>query len=204
MSSIQPPSQNRPKDPYKYKVEETQDRQNKEEFSQDTVPPHVKRSAIFSYLLILFYKLLNLFESKSHEGLSPEEELEIKNDLSVFKTALLLLQREDRSQDSFFLNQLSKLWQIVLKDHTRFQKKTPLAAQFDDLIMEMQSYPQTQDHTFGYYLNECTGQKWLPFPYMEMVQTIHLHSQRDPASSPLVRWISQIEDIMNSLAISKN
>ncbi len=204
MSSVQPPNQNRPQDPYKYKVEEIQERHNKEEFSQEEHPPIVKRSAILNYFLLLFHKLLNLFETKSLEGLSSEEVREVKSDLSLFHAALLLLQREDRSQDSLFLNQLSQLWHIILRDLSLFKRPTPLTAQFTDFVAAIQSYPATQDHTLGYYLSECSGQRWLPFPYMEMVRTLHMHSQQDPISAPLIQWIAQIDQIIDALIVSKN
>lgn len=200
MSSVQPPQRNRPIDPYKYKVEETQERQNKEEFAKESGSQSVKRSAILSYLLLLFRKLLHLFEFSSRYGLSREEEKEIQHDLLQFKTALLLLGQKDHSQDLRFLHQLSHLWHALLNDSMRFRRKSTLALQFQDLIAEIQAYPPTQDHTLGYYLTECAGQRWLPFPYMEMMHLLHLHSQQTPTSSPIACWIAQIDAITEAIS----
>jgi hypothetical protein len=106
-----------------------------------------------------------------------------QQELRRLKEAFEILKAEDRSQDARFLANLSDIWQKILETH-------PQAA-LKELVRELNSYPEHQSHTFGYYLTEHAGQKWIPFPYMELIQKIH----KDPHL--LTKWIGQIALILN-------
>lgn len=103
------------------------------------------------------------------------------------------MMREDRSQDSQFLKRLSGIWQEVLEGSLNIQSKS-----LKRLIRDVESFPEDEEHTFGYYLEEFAGQTWLPFPYMELIHNLHHHHELDPSSSLLTRWTGMIEEILNS------
>lgn len=189
-----------PPDPYeRYRVERAEaDRKSK----RDSEPQHEAQHSSFAlgaHLLHLFYKFLGFFEDTSEKGLSTTAEEAVRNNLLSIKESFEVLKREDRSQDGLFLNRLSTLWHKALEDLVRFRKETALAVQFKSFIKEIDHYPESEEFTFGYYLLEYAGQKWLPFPYMELVQKIHDQHQKNPDSSALTRWTRLIDDLAKKL-----
>lgn len=155
--------------------------------------------ALRAYILFILHKFLDLFTNASEKGISSSAEKEIRNHLFQLKNDFETLKREDRSQDSLFLNQLSEHWHRALEDILRFRKETPLALQFKNLLKEIDSYPEKQEFTFGYYLTEFAGQKWLPFPYMELVQKMHDQHQKSSKDSTLSRWVTLIDDLIQKM-----
>jgi hypothetical protein len=67
------------------------------------------------------------------------------------------------------------------------------------LIDAIQHYPERQQHSLGYYLSEYAGQKWLPFPYMEMIQKIHAEHLKNPTESALAQWTHRIDRLLSLL-----
>lgn len=200
MDSIGRPVGEDPRDPYKYKVDEIQkDRQAKE--NPEGASPEPPEKPIFSaYLLLLFRKFLELFEETNEKGLTASTEEEVKKHLKQLRSLLEVLKAENRSQDSPFLNQLSNAWHQILEDSLLFKKATPLSKSFRAFLKQIQHYPQNQEHTLGYYLTEYAGQKWLPFPYMELIQKIHVEHQNDPETSALSQWTREIEELFKALS----
>ncbi|MBX7067221.1 MAG: hypothetical protein K1X28_08325 [Parachlamydiales bacterium] len=117
--------------------------------------------------------------------------------LSQLKTSLDLLKVEDRSQDVHFLNDLSLSWNRSLEESLDFNQDA--LAVFNLFVKKMNHYPENQRHTFGYYLTEYAGQKWVPFPYMELVQKIHREHEMNPAGSALTEWTRLLEDTLKLL-----
>ena len=66
------------------------------------------------------------------------------------------------------------------------------------LIEEMRLYPLGADHTLGYYLSEYVGQEWLPFPFIDILSTLHKEYQEN-ASSILGGWISLLDALVSSM-----
>ncbi len=122
----------------------------------------------------------------------------MKDTLLLLKASFETMMNEDRSQDAQFLKQLSKLWQETLEHSVKLQSQTPWAKQLKQFIKDIESFPENEEHTFGYYLDEFAGQAWLPFPYMELIQKLHHQHELDPPSSLLTRWTQMIEEILNS------
>ena len=67
------------------------------------------------------------------------------------------------------------------------------------LMQKIQHYPEYEEHTFGYYLTEYAGQKWIPFPYMEMVQKIHSEHMKNPKGSALTEWTNLIDELLSKI-----
>jgi hypothetical protein len=122
---------------------------------------------------------------------APKDTAARKNIL-LLKASLEMLKTEDRSQDMQFLNQLSTLWRKCLEDAPRLKH----LASFNELVKNIQHYPENQPHTFGYYLAEYADQKWIPFPYMELIAKIHSEHKKDPASSALTEWTGLLNDLL--------
>ncbi len=110
------------------------------------------------------------------------------------------MKTEDRSQDTAYLNRLSILWNQLLEDVLRFRRQTPLSIQMRSFIKEFQRYPALHEHSLGYYLTEYAGQKWLPFPYLEMIHKLYAMHQKNPESSLLAKWTNDLESMIQILA----
>lgn len=193
----QPTNPSQPPDPYeRYRVEAIE----KDKKEKESYPQRQERSIFGAFLLSLFRKFLEIFLQPSEQGLTSTSEKEIKKALSSFKESLEILKREDMSQDETFLNQVAGQWHRILEEAIKFQKTTPLANQYATFIKEIESYPEKTEHTFGYYLMEYAGQEWLPFPFIELVQKIHLEHQKNPSTSHLNRWTSQINSLLEALS----
>ncbi|MDE3045602.1 MAG: hypothetical protein KGJ02_03045 [Verrucomicrobiota bacterium] len=185
-----------PHDPYKdYKVEEI----GKDKLSDDKITPPEKEPdeslALGAYLLSLFRKCWQIFQKDTERGVSTETEKEVRANLLKLKAALEILKKEDRSQDTEFLNSLSHLWHQTLEDHLRFKRGSSFSTSFRTFVRDLQHFPEGQEHSLGYYLSEYAGEKWLPFPYLELIQKIYREHQQSPSTSALTRWTEKIDQL---------
>ena len=73
--------------------------------------------------------------------------------------------------------------------------KHPVVLQIRSFFDELHSFPDPQHFSLGYYLSEYAGEKWIPFPYMEMLRKLHQEYQTNAASSSLEKWMKEISDI---------
>ncbi len=126
---------------------------------------------------------------------------EMRDTLLLLKASFEILKREDRSQDIGFLNKLSHIWLEVLEGALHPHRDSPIAEKTKSLIKKIQHYPERHPHTLGYYLSEYAGQKWIPFPYMELIQKLHLDHEKNPPLSALTEWTSLIDGILSLLKI---
>lgn len=120
-----------------------------------------------------------------------------KENLNLLKTFLDLLKMEDRSQDVHFLSDLSQSWNRAIGESFEYNEAAALI--FKIFVKKIMHYPENQGHTFGYYLTEYAGQKWIPFPYMDLVQKIHAEHERNPSFSALTEWTRLLADAIRLL-----
>jgi hypothetical protein len=199
--SFQSPIGGGSKDPFeKYRIEEIQkdkdaeDAEKKLNWSSQT-----RRSLFATYMILIFKKFLDIFDQTTERGLGASAEIDVREHLALFKATFETLKIEDHSQDIAFLNRLSLLWHQLLEDVLRFRRKTPLADQMHAFIKSIKSYPANQEHSLAYYLSEYAGQKWLPFPYMEMLQQLWREHQKNLESSNLYQWSEDLEKMIQIL-----
>lgn len=171
-------------------------KEKQEKNPEEEVPDEKKRVAAF--LLQVFHKVVDFFvESREF---STSNEKQARENLLLLKQAFDTLKKEDRSQDIQFLNHLSKIWQHLLEDAIPF-KKDEASLKFKDLIRKIQHYPENQPHSLGYYLTEYAGQKWIPFPYMELIQKIHQDYEKNPPACALTFWSIYIDELVELLKV---
>jgi len=184
-----------PLDPFeKYRVEPIGERQTKGEVPKppdDEEPPRT-RLKFTAYVVHLFQKTVDFFlEAHQHaKG--------VGNPLAALQAALEILKTENRSEDVRFLNELSLIWSALMEDSLSFKQKE-VEEKFRLLVKKILHYPQNLPHSFGYYLTEYAGQKWVPFPYMELIQNLHREHEKNPAESALTEWTRLINDISSLL-----
>lgn len=182
-----------PPDPYeRYHIDAVERERRAREQMSGGEPPEEKWGLV-AYFLKLVDKILDLLSSERGKT---RVEKRAKESLRALKSAFEILKREDRSEDIQFLHHLSKAWQDVLEDALNLQRDSVLSAEFKLLIKKIQRFPEHQAHTLGYYLSEYAGQKWIPFPYMELIQKIHSEHEKRSDVSALAEWTALIDRLL--------
>lgn len=190
MSSFQNPVGG-PTDPFGgYRAEPIQ-REKQGSGGEPPKEPPEEKLGITALLLQAFQKMVDFFLRPRDTSKPPEER--VKENLLQLKTFFEIMKREDRSQDVQFLNQLSKIWRQTLED-SLYSKED-----FKTLVDKIQHHSGDTSHTFGYYLAEYMDQKWLPFPYMELIAKIHSEHEKSPATSALTEWTQLIDKLVTLL-----
>jgi hypothetical protein len=193
-----------PEGPYdkyrKYRIEGAENEKHADEQRKKFEEEPPKKGLSFgSFFLFLVWKILNYFVHLTR-GISEKEEKEIRDNLQLLKEAFESMKGEDRSQDIKFLNRLSEIWHRVLENSDQLKQTDPFSTAFHSFLKKIQKYPEDQEHTLGYYLTAYAGEKWLPFPYMELIQKIYEQHEKDPSTSPLVLWLQELDELLSSLS----
>lgn len=169
-------------DPFGYRVEGAQGNRSGDQGPPEE-PPEDHKGLIGFLLQRIKSKINSLLEWYNSTRLSEEP---LKENLNRLKIFLDLLKIEDRSQDVHFLSDLSQSWNQAVGESLEYNEET--AVIFKIFVKKIMHYPENQSHTFGYYLTEYAGQKWIPFPYMDLVQKIHAEHEKNPTESSLTEW----------------
>lgn len=183
-----------------YRVEEAErlrweeDKKNKGRPPGGEPPEDEKSWTAFAYLFL--DKVVDFIKGLLKRGVVKAGAEPVREDLLLVKAALQTMMAEDRSQDSHFLKKLSLLWQKILEDAIDLHA-SPIGPKLKALIKDIETYPKEDEHTFGYYLEEYAGLKWLPFPYMDLIRKLHHQHMLDPPSSLLTRWALMIQEILH-------
>jgi hypothetical protein len=159
-------------------------------------PPFPKKEGPSLFEIVISYifkKIIELFNPKSKEI----DESKVAEHLITFKKFIEELEKEDFSHEPEFVEKLSASWCHLVDDFKQaslFQKKHPAAAaKINVLISEINAYPPGEEHSVGFYLTEHAGDKWIPFPYMEMLQELHR------SKNQLNKWAGMCSEIISSL-----
>lgn len=119
--------------------------------------------------------------------------------LKTLKKEFDLLSKTNVSQDITFCEELSKNWHLILDFIIAYKdlfKSESLFSELKKLIEEIHKYPENSDHPLGYYLTKFVGGKWLPFPFMEILEKLHEEYLLKGDKSTLAKWTRNIEDIV--------
>jgi len=195
--SIDNPVGGAPKDPYEeYKRQVEAVEREAREKGKKSEPPN-ESTLLLAQVLAWMRKVLDLF-TKIPSG--TEIGQDVRENLQLLKASFEILKIEDRSQDVEFLNALSIIWNKTLENSLHYKKGSTFSSSLKSFLKEIQTYPKEKEHTLGYYLTEYTGQKWLPFPYMELIQKIHREHANGPQASILTQWTAKIDHLIAALA----
>lgn len=190
-----------PSDPENLKVQKLEKNKEQEEFI------NFKNLLLSSEWLIQAF-LFQLLEDKigkilgikkNANTLSNEELITL---LQTMKTLFNRLKTENLSESSPFARELSDCWHSLLHmgDYkTPSLKKGTSLEKIEFLFTMIRSYPEGGDHSLGYYLSKYTGDKWLPFPFMELLKNLHEDAIIQKEKSFLDKWTVTLTDIINSL-----
>lgn len=137
--------------------------------------------------------IVHLFTSKARSTISNAEKAFIDEDIEFFKEALIKLKQEDLSQNIYFLKELSKSWHDITHHFAILypNKNSTIYQKIHHLMGLINSYPEGEENTMGFYLSHFAGQDWIPFPYMEILQNLH----QEKNNTHLENWISLLDEI---------
>ena len=191
----------RPRDEGVYSSRIQEDKKEKGKYSEE-VPDDQKKllmATFFSYLKKMF------------DSFSPSKNLagkvfdlhSIIETLQQFRELLKQLSTQDFSNDPDFVTALSKCWSQMLTEFDRLEalerKQLQELSTFRNILDEIKNYPPDSDHRLGYYLLQHAGKDWLPFPFIEMLETLHKEHIETPSASTLSQWFAQIDTVIEKL-----
>ena len=127
----------------------------------------------------------------------------LKQDLLELKQLFISLSIEDLSHQLEFIQKLSLLWHKIIEDcnpiSLSLSKGSDFLKKIADFIQIINHFPANEDHSLGYYLQEHVGEKWVPFPFMELLQELHIDYQKAQDKSYLANWIKILSSIIDEL-----
>ena len=148
-----------PYDEYRKQVEAI-DRENREKEKKE--PPSKESLLPLAQFLLWVHKIIDYFLKTSTP--SPNTSSNLKENLSQIRNAFETLKKEDRSEDVEFSNNLSRLWNHAVEHSLRRKKGEIFSTSLRSFVKEVQTYPEGEEHTLGYYLIEHAGQIGSLFP----------------------------------------
>ncbi len=122
----------------------------------------------------------------------PVLEKSLRETLLFIKKLFETLYKENKSSDYLFAQNLSTHWHLLLEAKEEMTTSHSLEA----FIKKIHSYPPNVDHSLGYYLTEFTGEKWLPFPFMDILSSLHEDALLHKSKSHLATWIHAIDSLL--------
>lgn len=177
------------------------DRKTKEE--PDPNFKNATRPQFFAVLVHHLKKMLSFLSFKGKGLTFFFNQRTLLNDILAFKNMLLLLSAEDESHNPSFIQKLTELWHKLLDDCNSLsyslQGSSEFLTKLNFFLSQVQNYPLGADHTLGYYFTEYVGKEWTPFPFMELLQTLHEDFQAHSTQSILSDWISLLDEILGPL-----
>lgn len=125
-------------------------------------------------------------------------------DLSVylkqFRDNLFRLSQEDLSFDPTFMHDLAESWHSLIEASNLIElldrDQRPETDELKKLLKTIAEHPPKNDQSFGLYMTKFIGEKWLPFPFIELLHELHASFQTHPQSNPLISWIQDLDHLI--------
>ena len=163
---------------------------------------HKEESALYATVVVALKKILHLFKRQRSE---PKEEF-LKEPLyqisKQIRDLFTILKDKDMSKNPEFAESLSTYWhQLIYHIEKIEEQKIPTVVHLGkvkDFVSLINDFPPKQDHSLGYYLSQYAGEKWLPFPFMDLLEKIHTGYLDNPSGSHLSTWLFLLDEIILS------
>ena len=190
-----PPSNS---EPYKKIIVNRVEQNKKSDKSFNQFPADLTYPNTASILVCFFKKFIMHFSFKNKISTKA-----LKQDLSELKQLFISLSVEDLSHQLEFIQKLSLLWHKIIEDcnpiSLSLSKDAGFLKKITGFIQTINHFPANEDHSLGYYLKEHVGEKWVPFPFMELLQELHVDYQKTQNESYLANWIKILSSIVDEL-----
>ena len=158
--------------------------------------------------MIMAYHILQLLEEVTEEYLGKRKEKRKKTETTLTKTLTQfcskfeVLANHNESRNIHFAQSLSELWHEILhyiNDADLLMQPPKHIVPLKSLMKQIFQFPKKTDHSFGYYLNEYAGEKWLPFPFMDLMNSLHEDAILHGHKSILSDWQRSLKLILEPL-----
>ena len=163
-----------------------------------------------STLAMLFFKLKNniyLFTRKKLAERLITEEIKLNDllkELESIRKLLVTLRNKNESKNLKYIEDFSKTWDSFKKTCSPINKTTDnnsiIELKILSLIKNVENFPKTEDLTLGYYLSEYNKENWAPFPFMDILETLHNEEQNPLKKGILTYWITLTEELSEELS----
>ncbi len=186
-------------DPFEHvKIQKTKPYTEEEKKKLPLIPkPVSKKIFLYMALLKIVSNLLSKFSSKNDKNI---KRTPLHKDLLTIKSALQALKDKNLCQDSEFLNFFAFIWMKFFKDQDQYSlKNAEINSLINQLVEEIHTYPRNSEFSLAYYITEFAGYKWVPFPYMDILQNLHLENENEPEISHLNKWIGIINELLRKV-----
>lgn len=126
--------------------------------------------------------------------------------LGSLKGFLELLEKLKRENYASQINDallLSKHWHNINDYFSLLPKAARKGQFFQEGSLWLQSlnlFPTDEDKSFGFYLKNLSGDKWLPFPYMKIITRLHEEYHQEGRDSHLEIWAETLKRIIGLLS----
>lgn len=123
---------------------------------------------------------------------------ELKGIAIKLKELLINLSVDNLSQNYRFAESFSTNWHLLVRTLQGLEPTVGGSLKQGKLgmfIEEVNRYPGDTPFTLGYYLSEFTGEKWLPFPFMDILYALHEDAVIKKEDSLLKKWVGYLESI---------
>lgn len=152
--------------------------------------------------------IFDLFEELAEEYLSKRKEEKKQFEktlidiLRQFCEKFEVMMHHNESQNFQFVQSLSNLWHETLdyiNEADLLMQPPKHIEPLKTVMKQIFQFPKKSTHSFGYYLNEYAGEKWLPFPFMDILNSLHEDAVLNGTKSILYDWYKSLKLILNTI-----
>lgn len=157
--------------------------------------PNAKSSAIIEFLCLqLMQKSMQDLRKKRGKSALLSADETVGSALEKLRGLFTTLSDRDCSEDALFVTDLSRQWHILLR-HTPFLIDSQKRKGAEELMNKLNMYPKNAPKRLGFYLKNYAGEKWLPFPLIEILKALYEEAQLRKEKSTLASWIQHLRKV---------
>lgn len=154
-------------------------------------PKEREKELLYKKLFSELQSVLKNVEHKSYQAIY----IDLFPRLKKLLNALIFISEHRIDKEIEFLSEMSFTWNqiraILAKNPSLVDKK------IHHILEDIHAYSCNSPYTFGYYLSEQVGEKWIPFPFLEMLQNLYDDHQTHQEKSLLHSWISKLQSVVD-------
>lgn len=191
----------RPRDEGVYSARIQEDKKEKGKFSE--LPSGNEKKILSATFFNYLKRLFDTFSPSKNLAGKVIAQQTLVDQLEELKALLQNLESENLSNSPEFAIALSDIWCLIIDGFDQFEVmergNLKKLSSFRKLIDTIKNYPEDSEHRLGFYLLQHAGKDWLPFPFIEILSTLHQNHQEDAKNSTLRIWTSEIDEVIDHL-----
>lgn len=168
------------------------ERKSYQEKEPEPPPPKKKNFFIASVLYVVDKFVAIFFKNFKKEF----ESINFTKAITSLIECLKDLSKDNCSKDPLFLKKISSAWKNMLEEYDRiYLTKKEKKDEIELLKKEVNQFYSNQEYSLGYYLKRYREENWHPFPFMEILEKLHIEHLEKKEGSHISRWLSLLEEI---------